>query len=270
MIWIKLFCSFKLYEVLCEAYPQAVLGIYMLLVLQQDELLNWISIVISLVSLVYGQADSVTYEKFDHNAPFSKIIYSGLSGVIDTFFRVIFISFFSSLSSPYSLFLFPLIYIFTFYLFISIKHKKIKLGKWEFYACFMTLPSSTYEHDKIDYTLRPISKMVFNMLAMICLSLTTGKIWEEYPRLKPKDFPENVTSASRYCENICDVTDISICRTFNQSEHLYQGILVSLWVLLALSTLEGIFERFFSFMPHRKFLEEIPLKPRQRNVRAEA
>ena len=111
MFWIKLFCSFKMYEVLFEAYPQAALGIYMLLVLQQDGLLNWISIVISLVSLVYGQADSVTYEKFDHNAPFSKVIYSGLSGVIDTFFRVIFISFFASLSSPYFLFLFPPIYI---------------------------------------------------------------------------------------------------------------------------------------------------------------
>ena len=284
MIWIKLFCSYKLYEVLCEAFPQAVLGIYMLLVLQQDGLLNWMSIIISLVSLVYGLADSVTYQKFDHNAPFSKVIYSGLSGVIDTFFRVIFISFFASLSSPYSLFLFTIIYIFTFYLSLAIKHNKIKLGPWEFYACFMTLPSSTYEHDRINYTLRPNSKLVFNMLAVICLSLTTGKIWEEYPRLKPKEFPVNVTSASRYCENICDVTDISLCRTFNQSEDLYQGILVSLWVLLALSTLEGILERYLSFMPHRKFLEEIPgqdtnatsgseeegTELRQRNIQAEA
>ena len=257
----------------------------MVLVLQQDELFNWISIVISLVSLVYGLAESVTYEKFDHHAPFSKVIFSGLSGVIDTFFRVIFISFFASLSSPYSLFLFPIIYIFTFYLSLSIKHKKIKLDAWEFYACFMTLPSSTYEHDRIDYTLRPNSKLIFNMLAVICLCLTTGKIWEEYPKLKPKeDLPANVTDAFGYCENICNVTDISICHTFNQSEDLYQGILLSLWVLLALSILEGIFERFFSFMPHRKFLEEIhnqdtnatlgseqgSTELKQRNIQAEA
>ena len=122
----------------------------------------------------------------------------------------------------------------------------------------MTLPSSTYEHREIDYTLRPNSKLVFNVLALTCLCLTTGKIWEEYPKLEPKVLPENVTDAFRYCENICNVTDISLCRTFNQSEDLYQGILVSLWVLLALSTLEGILERYLSFMPHRKFLEEIP------------
>ena len=60
-----------------------------------------------------------------------------------------------------------------------------------------------------------------------------------------------------YCQNVCNVTDISICRTFNQSEELYDGILIALWVLLALSTLEGILERFLVIMPHRQFLQEI-------------
>ena len=60
-----------------------------------------------------------------------------------------------------------------------------------------------------------------------------------------------------YCQNVCNVTDISICSTFNQSEELYHGILIALWVLLALSTLEGILERFLDIMPHRQFLQEI-------------
>ena len=285
MTCVNSFCRFKFFEVLGEAFPQSVLGIYMVLVLQQDEPLNYLSISISLVSLIYGIAESITYQKFDHRAPFSKIVLSGLSGIVDTAFRVLFISFFASLSSPYSMFLLPMIYSFTMYLSLSIKHKKIKLETWEVYACFMSLPSSIYEHDKINYTLRPNSKIVFNTLAVICLCFNTGQFWEEYPELKRKDLPLNTTTENvfGYCENICNVTDISICSTFNQSEKLYHGILISLWALLALSTLEGILERYLSFMPHCKFLEEIPSEDKdakavseegielgQRDIQAEA
>ena len=229
----------------------------MVLVLQQDQLLNYLSITISLASLVYGIAESVTFRKFlDVTTPFSKVVLSGLSGIVDTAFRVIFISFFASITSPYALFLFPIMYVLVFYLSISIKHKNFKLTFQEFEACFLSLPSSTYENKGIDYTLRPKSKLVFNGLAVICLCFATGNFWEEYPRLEPKVLPFDAT-AFDYCQNICNVTDISICSTFNQSQDLYYGILICLWVLLALSTLEGILERFLSFMPHCKFLEEI-------------
>ena len=229
----------------------------MVLVLQQDELLNYLSITISLVSLVYGIAQSVTFNKFeDVTAPLSKVVLSGLSGIIDTAFRVIFISFFASITSPYALFLIPITYILVLYLLISIKHKNFKLTYHEFTACFMSLPSSTYEGKEIDYTLRPKSKLVFNVLAVICLCFATGNFREEYPRLEPKVLPVNAT-AFDYCQNVCNVTDISICSTFNQSQDLYYGILICLWVLIAVSTLEGILERFLSFMPHCKFLEEI-------------
>ena len=190
------------------------------------------------------------------NTPFSKVVYSGLSGMIDTAFRVLFISFFASLTSPYTLFLLPISYILIFYLSISFKHKIFKLTFEEFKACIMSLPSSTYEEKKLDYTLRPNSKLIFNILASFCLCFTTGNFWEEYPSLEPKVLPNNAT-ISGYCENVCNVTDISICSTFNQSQDLYYGILVALWILLALSTLEGILERYLSFMPHCKFLEEI-------------
>merc|ERR1719362_793977 len=102
---------YKFYEVLCEAFPQSILGIYMVLVLQQQEILNWMSISISVVSLIYGVAETVTFNKFNETAPFLKVVLSGLSGIIDTSFRVLFISYFSSLSSPYSLLIIPLIYI---------------------------------------------------------------------------------------------------------------------------------------------------------------
>ena len=112
------------------------------------------------------------------------------------------------------------------------------------------------------YTLRPNSKLVFNVLAVICLCFTTGEFWEEYPRLEPKVLPFDATNTTNatffdYCQNVCNVTDISICSTFNQSEDLYHGLLITLWVLLVLSTLEGILERFLDIMPHCKFLEPI-------------
>ena len=126
----------------------------MMFVLQQDEVLNYISIAISSCSLVYGTSESVTFAKFDETAPFSKVIFSGLSGIIDNFFRILFISFFASLSSPYCLLLIPITYVLMFYLTISIKHKQIKIKFDEFLACFYSLPSSTYEFEKIDYSYR--------------------------------------------------------------------------------------------------------------------
>ena len=229
----------------------------MMFVLQQDEVLNYISIAISSCSLVYGTSESVTFAKFDETAPFSKVIFSGLSGIIDNFFRILFISFFASLSSPYCLLLIPITYVVMFYLSISIKHKQIKISGVEFLACFMSLPSSTFEVETIDYTLRPLSKLIFNILAVMCLCFTSGQFWKDYPMLESKVLPPNVTSIYGHCENICNLTDISVCTTFNQTEGVYHGVLVTLWVLLALSTLEGILERYLSFMPHCKFLEEI-------------
>ena len=256
----------KLFEVLLEAFPQSILGIYMVLVLQQQEFLNYLSICISLLSLIYGIAESVTFLKFqDVNTPFLKVVLSGLSGIIDTSFRVLFISFYASLSSPYVLFIIPTIYISTFYLSLAIRRKEFKLDFEEFLACFLSLPASTYEVKEVEYTLRPNSKLVFNILAVICLCFTTGEFWEEYPRLEPKVLPFDATNTtndtvfdySAYCQNVCNVTDISICSTFNQSEDVYHGLLITLWVLLVLSTLEGILERFLDIMPHCKFLEPI-------------
>ena len=146
-----------------------------------------------------------------------------------------------------------------FILSIAIKNKSCKLTFYEFTACFASLASSIYEDRNIRYTLRPMSKIVFNILALICLCLCTGPFWVEDPVLSQIDIPSNI-SVHHYCENICNKTEIShpwisLCRTFSQPPEAYHGILISLWILLALSTLEGILERFFKFMPHWQFLE---------------
>ena len=140
--------------------------------------------------------------------------------------------------------------------FIAIKNKSCKLTFYEFMACFPSLASSIYEDRNIRYTLRPTSKFAFNILALICLCLCTVPNWVELLHI---DTPEIDTSSnisvSHYCENVCNKTDIRLCRSFSQPPEAYDGILMSLWILLALSTLEGILERFFKFMPHWQFLE---------------
>merc|ERR1719464_889407 len=109
---------------------------------------------------------------------------------------------------------------------ISFKHKKCKLAFDEFVACFYSLPSSTYEHQDIDYSLRPKSKLVFNVLVFGCLAFTSGPIWDTVPTLSQKDWPTDLNgTVYDYCENICNVTDISICGTFSQPEEAYHGLL---------------------------------------------
>ena len=143
-----------------------------------------------------------------------------------------------------------------FILSIAIKNKSCKLTFYEFMACFPSLASSIYEDRNIRYTLRPTSKIVFNILALICLCLCTVPNWVELLHI---DIPQIDTSSNisvcHYCENVCNKTDISRCRIFSQPPEAYYGVLISLWILLALSTLEGILERFFKFMPHWQFLE---------------
>ena len=230
----------------------------MMLNLGQDDVMNKISIAMSSFSLVYGTAETVTFRKYNQIAPFSKVIFSCLSGLIDSIFRVLSLSFFAAITSPVCLILSPFLYVTSFYLLISFKHKKCKIAFDEFLACFYTLPSSMYEEQNIDYSFRPKSKLVFNVLVFGCLTFTTGLSWDKAPKLHHEKLPTNYKgTVCSYCDNICNVIDISICSDFSQPEEAYHGLLITLWVLLALSTLEGILERYLSFMPHRKFLEPI-------------
>ena len=104
-----------MFEVLAEAFPQATLGLYRMMVLRQTEILNCISVTLSSLSLIYGIADSVTYWKFDETAPFSKVVFSFLSGIIDTLFRLLLISFISSIFGFQFLVLIPVMYYMIFY-----------------------------------------------------------------------------------------------------------------------------------------------------------
>ena len=104
-------------EVIFGAFPGAIFQTYMVFVLQQDELDNFVSIISSMKEVIMGFASVVIFEKFGVNVPGSKLIWASLAGFIDVAFRILFISFFSSIFEPYyALLIIPMYIILKFYM----------------------------------------------------------------------------------------------------------------------------------------------------------
>ena len=252
--------SFYLYsrarfiEVLFEAFPMATLGLYMAFVIQQVEILNIVSITISVMSLIFGNAISVTFNKFDTEAPASKFILSFLSGIIDSVFRVIFISFFASLTSPWAFLITYTAHFLCFYLLVVVKTKKLKLSFNDFLNCLLSLPSSTYEDQHKTYSFRPKSKIAFNTIALMgIVYLTIGNSSGSLSKFEKT----NVSDVYEYCKDLCKHPMQDDCRAYSKSEQMFTDMLILLWILFVLSTLEGVLERYWNRMPHRQFLKPI-------------
>ena len=247
-------------EVYLEVFPSVIFQTYMVFVLQQDGLVNYISILSSITQLLIGSMGVVTYLKHGQFVPMKKSVYCLLSAFIDIIFRIIFISFFSSLYSPYAIPAIVFIYVVCFYLFLYLQNPKKPLSRFEILSCFYTLSTSSYEDRRIKYSLRPKSKLIFNTIALIGLVLITGPVWKSNPTFEKKHLPiTNLQSTSFFdhCKNICHRNEINVCSSFSLSEQIFYIVLISLWILLIISTLEGLFEQCFEFMPHKMFCEEI-------------
>ena len=257
------FCLYsraRFIEVLFEAFPMATLGLYMAFVIQQVEALNIVSITISVMSLIFGNAISVTFNKFDTEAPASKFILSFLSGIIDPVFRVLFISFFASLTSPWAFLITYTAHFLCFYLTLVIKTKKLKLSFNEFLDCLLSLPSSIYEQQYKTYSFRPRSKIAFNTIALMGLTfLTIGNSSDSLYKFDPTNCDPNVyTTVYEYCKNICTHMEAKDdCRWYSNSNRMLTDMLILLWILFVLSTLEGVLERYWNRMPYRQFLKPI-------------
>ena len=245
-------------EVYWEVFPSVIFQTYMVFVLQQDGLVNYISILSSITQMLIGSMGVVTYLKHGQFVPMKKSVYCFLSSFIDIVFRIMFISFFSSLYSPYAIPATVFIYVFCFHLFLYLQNPNKKLSRFEILSCFYTLPASSYEDRRIKYSLRPKSKLIFNTIALIGLVLITGPVWKSNPTFEKKHLPiTNSTSFFDHCKNICHRNEINVCSSFSLSEQIFYIVLISLWILLIISTLEGFFEQCFEFMPHKMFCEEI-------------
>ena len=244
------------------------MGLYMAFVIQQVEILNIVTITTSLMSLVGGNALLGTFNKFDTEAPTSKFIFNFLSGIIDSVFRVLFISFFASLTSPFCFIIIYVAHILCFYLLLVIKTKKLKLSFNESLDCILSLPSSTYEEQYKTYSFRPRSKIAFNTIALMGLVfLTIGNSSENLSKFDRKNCdPTIFTTVYEYCKDVCNhtmqddhsnATALDDCRFYSRSDEMLTDMLLLLWILFVLSTLEGVLERYWKSMPYCKFLEPI-------------
>ena len=65
------------------AFPGAIFQVYMIFVLQQDELDNFVSIISSMKEVTVGFASVAIFEKFGLYFPGSKLIWASLAGFID-------------------------------------------------------------------------------------------------------------------------------------------------------------------------------------------
>ena len=168
-----------------QVFPSAIFQIYMVFVLQQDGLEYYVSILSSLIGVVMGASGAVIYSRKGQSLSIKKKIccylWCYLSACTDIIFRILFISFFSSLYSPYASLAIPLIYFICFFLVLFFRNQLRKLSTSEFLSCFYTLPTSNYENKAIKYSLRPKSKLVFNTIALIGLVLIISPIWKSDP-----------------------------------------------------------------------------------------
>ena len=255
-----------LLEVNSQVFPSAIFQLYMVFVLQQDRLEYYISILSSLIGVIMGTSAAVIYSKHEQSFPMKKRIFCYLSACTDITFRILFISFFSSMYSPYASLAIFLIYYCYFYLYLYLSKPTAKLlTKFECISCFYTLPTSNYENKSIKYSLRPKSKLIFNTMALIGLVLITGPVWKSDPTFKEKPLPItnyglNQTSLFDHCKDICDPKEINLCKSFSLSEKCFHNVLIVLWILWLISTLEGLFEQCFKYMPYRLFCEEMEEK----------
>ena len=243
-----------------QVFPSAIFQIYMVFVLQQDGLEYYVSILSSLIGVVMGASGAVIYSRKGQSLTIKKRICCYLSACTDIIFRILFISFFSSLYSPYASLAIPLIYFICFFLVLFFRNQLRKLSTSEFLSCFYTLPTSNYENKAIKYSLRPKSKLVFNTIALIGLVLIISPIWKSDPIFEEKELPKTNRQPDdihEHCKDICHKKEVDICSSFSLSEQIFHIVYIALWILWFISTLECLLEQFFKCMPHRQFCKEL-------------
>ena len=84
----------KFFEIFFESYPQAIISLFIVLRLNLSELKYIASIIISFCSLLFGVADTITFNKFGDS--FTKVVWCMMSLFVDCLFRALFFSFLSA------------------------------------------------------------------------------------------------------------------------------------------------------------------------------
>ena len=248
----------KSFEVMFESYPQLVLNVFIMLNLQiYTRPLNLASAMISVLSILYGISDTITFNTYYNleELYYVKLAWALLTITLDTLFRTLFIAYSFLIFKFYTFFL-PLVYFLAMIVCIFISKKKCSINFMDdFIGILYSFISNAYEDkENVVYSFRFLSKLVFNILAVITL-ICLGIFYHQYPS---KGFDlEMETIPSSPCLDICHDNSNSIepstknCDTLPTQIHNFANVI--LWAFWTLSSFEGILESFCQWMPYRKF-----------------
>ena len=240
-----------------ESLPQLILNLEAMMIFDVIDTINISSAVFSCISL-YGYASSFPSHKFDIvDPPVAKVVWSILAIIIDVIFCIS-LSVYMFLTLKYYAFLMPAAFLIPMIIAVWSHKKMTSVSYGSFFGDIImntVMAMITSLHwDVVGYPYRLLSKLFFNGLATIFLSY---ELAIHHP---------NVTFESHLgdiCNNMCSLnaTIIDKCNEYDETKFLakesYIQYMVLLWSLLVLSTLEGILEKYFPWMPRNKFLEPI-------------
>ena len=244
-----------------------------------DRPLNLVSAAISLLSIIYGISDVISFNHYNMTnenltdskyveVPFSKFLWASFSVIIDIIFRTLCIAYLFSLFKFY-MFLFPLFYFSLISFSICVFKKKCSISFIDdFIGSLYSLISSAYEDkENVNYSFRFFSKFVFNFITLIIFILLaifyfqyTTKNFEFDINMIRDHFPN-----STLCFDVCKVNSSTSKDTDISSEtsncdalpiFIHNLLNVILWCLWIVSSIEGILELFCKWMPYRKFYEK--------------
>ena len=161
--------SAKAIEICFESYPQLILGTFIVIGLQIDNPLNYVSCVVSGLSVVYGFSDVVVIYSFGKmQFPFMLTVLGMLSTMIDSLMRAFFMSYILSIIKAYALVL-PLIYFVLLFLFLMATKRYTFDNVNKFLVPLMTFGSSALAGDQF----RMPSKIIFAVIFIPSLCLVT-------------------------------------------------------------------------------------------------
>ena len=264
-----------------ESYPQLILGTYIIIGLQINQTMNYLSCSISAASAVYGFGDMLAFfaNDQDSGAPLILTVWGVLATTVDTMLRALFMSYLFSIIKAFAFIILPIYFLlmYTWYLCKNQRtHSKIDgvLFTLMSFGCSAVQQSTTAWSVKyVSFKFRFRSKLIFGLIFLPSLFLVThlkiSPLTNNATRLNTTDIDGHMlTNATivkpKDCLNICkkDASTIEFCgslwKHMGDSTKILEGldfelpehhltILKILVGLFILSTFEGLLDACVHF-----------------------
>ena len=266
-----------------ESYPQLILGTYIIIGLQINQTMNYLSCSISAASAVYGFGDMLAFfaNDQDSGAPLILTVWGVLATAVDTMLRALFMSYLFSILKAFAFIILPIYFLlmYTWYFYkIERTHSRIDgiLFTLMSFGCSAVQQSTTTWTDKcVSFKFRFRSKLIFGLIFLPSLFLVThlkiSPLTDNVTRLNTTNIDSHMlTNATilkpKDCLNICkkDASTIEFCgslwKHMGDSTKILEGlefelpehhltILKILVGLFILSTFEGLLDACVPFTP---------------------